>query len=217
MANFFPMTLPSIIIEPRDHILFLGDSITHRGSRRDGFVQLIKSVFAGTPGFDSVQFSEKGVSGNRVPDLQKRLKRDVLRHRPTLIVLYIGTNDVWHSRSGRGTEASVYRSGLDDLITRIIQGGARILLCTPAVIGERYDGTNDFDILLDQYCQISRDIARMHNVPLLDLRSHFLGHLKCVNQGNADKGILTLDGVHLNSDGNTLVAKRMLEAFSLKN
>ena len=38
-----------------------------------------------------------GISGHKVPDLQGRLDRDVLSKEPTVVFIYIGINDVWHS------------------------------------------------------------------------------------------------------------------------
>jgi len=40
-----------------------------------------------------------GISGNKVPDLQRRLERDVLKKKPTVVFIYIGINDVWHGES----------------------------------------------------------------------------------------------------------------------
>ena len=46
-----------------------------------------------------------------------------------------------------------------------------------------------------------------------DLRRTFLDHLRIFNPGGQEKGILTSDGVHLNSAGNTLVASEAARAL----
>ena len=66
-----------------------------------------------------------GVSGNKVPDLQKRLQRDVLDKQPSLVVIYIGINDVWHwvTPGLKGTTKEDYESGLKDIIASIQHAG----------------------------------------------------------------------------------------------
>ncbi len=157
-----------------------------------------------------------GISGNRVPDLEARLDRDVIEKKPTLVVIYIGINDVWHSQNGRGTSKADFEQGLRRIIKRIQEAGARVILCTPSVIGEKHDGSNALDGMLEEYSQISRTVAAETHSRLLDLRKQFVGHLKANNKENTDKNVLSTDGVHLNSDGNRFVAERMQEALEGK-
>jgi hypothetical protein len=89
-----------------------------------------------------------------------------------------------------------------------------VILCTASVIGEKTDGSNPLDKMLDEYCDISRSVAAKEKVQLLDLRKAFLTHLKEHNQANMDKGILTGDTVHLNGAGNKFVAEQMLAALT---
>lgn len=196
-----------------DRIVFLGDSITQAGAAPGGYVTLVKEALAKKyPGLE-IEVIGAGISGNRVPDLEARLDRDVLAKKPTLVVIYIGINDVWHSLSGRGTSKSDFEEGLKRIVKRISDAGARVILCTPSVIGEKYDGANQLDTMLEEYSQISRAVATQAHARLLDLRKQFLLHLKEQNKENAEKNILTSDGVHLNAAGNQFVAARMLEAL----
>ncbi len=125
-------------------------------------------------------------------------------------MIYIGINDVWHSQSGRGTPKEKFESGLKELVERISKGGARTILCTASVIGEKTDGTNPLDKMLDEYCDVTRAVAKETKSPLIDLRQAFLDHLKANNKDNKDRGILTGDTVHLNAAGNKFVAEQML-------
>lgn len=195
-----------------DRIVFLGDSITQAGNDPGGYVATVRSAlqekYAG-----KVEVVGAGISGNRVPDLENRLERDVLAKKPTLVVIYIGINDVWHSLNGRGTDKNAFRDGLIRLIDRIEKGGARVILSTASVIGEKTDGSNQLDKMLDEYCQISRDVAAEKKIQLLDLRKAFVDHLKANNAAQKENGILTTDGVHLNAAGNKFVADQMLAAL----
>lgn len=197
-----------------ERIVFLGDSITQAGAGPKGYVTVVKEAIAGHHPELGVEVIGAGISGNRVPDLEKRLERDVLSKKPTVVVIYIGINDVWHSKNGRGTSKDDYQAGLKRIIAAVQGGGARVIVCTPSVIGEKTDGTNELDKLLDEYCDLSRSVASDSKVQLLDLRKAFLSHLKQHNADNKDKDILTTDGVHLNDAGNRFVAHQVLHALA---
>ena len=116
-----------------------------------------------------------GISGNKVPDLQKRLEKDVLAKKPTLVVIYIGINDVWHGENdpAKGTPKDKFEAGLKEIIGKIQDAGARVVLCTPTVIGEKKAGTNKLDAKLDEYAEVSRKVAKDTGVQLCDLRKAF--------------------------------------------
>ena len=203
-------------LQKGERIVFLGDSITQAGAGAGGYVTLAKEALAKKYPDRGIEVIGAGISGNRVPDLEARLDRDVIEKKPTLVVIYIGINDVWHSLQNRGTSKEDFEQGLRRIIKRIQESGARVILCTPSVIGEKTDGSNPLDAMLDEYSLISRTVARETHSRLLDLRRQFVAHLKAANKENVDKKVLTDDGVHLNSAGNRFVAERMLEAVEGK-
>jgi lysophospholipase L1-like esterase len=204
-----------IKLEQGAKIVFLGDSITQAGAGPNGYVTIVKQRLAARHAELGAEVIGAGISGNKVPDLEKRLERDVLSKQPTLVVIYIGINDVWHSQQGRGTPKEEFDAGLRRIIQQIRGKGAGVLLCTASVIGEKHDGSNLLDKMLDEYCETSRKVAADLKVPLLDLRQKFLNHLKSHNPDNAEKNVLTTDGVHLNAAGNRFVAEQMLGALGL--
>jgi lysophospholipase L1-like esterase len=203
------------LLQQGERIVFLGDSITEAGNKDKGYVALIRNAYKEHhPGLN-VQIIGAGVSGNKVPDLQKRLIKDVLSVRPTLVVVYIGINDVWHGEkdAAKGTPKEKYEAGLKDIVNRIKGMGAKVVLCTPTVIGERKGGQNPNDKKLDEYAEISREVAKQTKVQLCDLHKVFVDYLKEHNNANKDKGVLTTDGVHLNDDGNEVVAHAILKCL----
>ncbi|HEY6952361.1 MAG TPA: GDSL-type esterase/lipase family protein, partial [Bacteroidota bacterium] len=134
--------------------------------------------------------------------------------KPTIVVIYIGINDVWHFLlNGNGTPKDKYETGLADIIGRIQKVGARVILCTPSVVGEKHHGDNQLDAQLDEYSDISRRVANASGVSLCDLRNAFINYLSTHNPENKEKGILTVDGVHLNSEGNEFVAATMMKCL----
>jgi lysophospholipase L1-like esterase len=206
---------PAVPLRKGDRIVFLGDSITAGGVRPKGYVALIKNALNDKHKDLGIEILGAGVSGNKVPDLQKRVDRDVIARKPTIVFIYIGINDVWHGERDprRGTPKDKFEAGLKEVIGKITQAGARVVLCTPSVIGEKNDGSNKNDAKLDEYADISRRVARELKVPLCDLRKAFLAYLKEHNPKNQEKGILTGDRVHLNDAGNRLVAQTMLKVL----
>lgn len=195
-----------------DRIVFLGDSITQGGVGPKGYVTVVKNALAEKHKDLEIEVIGAGISGNKVPDLQKRLERDVLAKKPTVVVIYIGINDVWHGEKdpARGTPPDKFEAGLKEIIGKIKDAKARVILCTPTVIGEKKIGTNTLDAKLDEYAEISRKVAKDTGSQLCDLRKAFADHLAKNNADDKEKGVLTGDRVHLNEAGNKLVAETIL-------
>ena len=195
-------------------VIFFGDSITEQGVRPGGYVARIDSMCKLEKKQDAFEFVGAGVSGNKVYDLYLRLEDDVLSKNPDIVVIYIGVNDVWHkASSGTGTDANKFERFYNALIKKMKDKGIKLILATPAVIGERYDFSNQQDGDLNWYSNIIRTIATTNNLPLVDLRQRFLEFSKANNPQNTDKGILTTDRVHLNDKGNQLVANEIWKAI----
>ena len=204
-------------VKKADKILFFGDSITQGGGGAKGYITVFKNAMdAKHPDF-ALEYVNAGISGHKVTNLQARVQKDVLDKKPTIVFIYIGINDVWHfthpNTKGQGTPKDQFEQGLKDLVAKISAAGARVLLCTPSVIGEKTGGQNPQDTMLDEYADISRKVAADTKTQLVDLRKAFLEHLKANNPENKEKGILTGDRVHLNEAGNKLVASEMLKAL----
>lgn len=206
-------TASDSLIRKGDRIVFFGDSITFFGDLPRGYVANIRSTLS-EKGM-GIEVRGAGIPGNKVSDLQRRLDRDVLSKKPTLVVIYIGINDVWHNEKIllKGTPKDKFEEGLKDLVSRIQSAGARVVLCTPTVIGEKKPGMNKLDAQLDEYADISRSVAKRMNIPLVDLRKAFQQHLMKNNPDDKERGILTLDRAHLNDAGNKLVAATILKTL----
>ncbi len=193
-------------------IVLFGDSITEQGVKPNGYVTILRDTLNALG--QKIEVIGAGISGNKVSDLQRRLENDVLKKNPSVVVIYIGINDVWHfefaSRGLTGTSKPEFEKGLKEIIARIQSSGSSVILCTPSVIGEKIDGTNKYDMMLDEYSAISRTIATQYSIPLCDLRSAFIDYLKKNNLANSEKNVLTFDGVHLNDTGNKFVAGQVL-------
>ena len=196
----------------KKQVVFLGDSITEEGRTLElGFINLLEESV------DSEKFNliGKGISGDKVSDLLVRYENDVLAQNPDIVFIYIGINDVWHSYGvGKGSDIDFYEKGLRKIITDIKKIDAKIILCTPTVIGERVNFKDELEIKRDQeldaFSGVVRNLSSEFNTELLDLRTIFKDYIFENNQNNDYQDFLTDDGVHLNDAGNKLIAEKML-------
>ena len=206
-------------------VIFLGDSITQRGENSEGegtYKGFITSLRENVS--QEVELINKGIGGNKVSDLLLRYNDDVLKLKPNIVFIYIGINDVWHKYDwGTGSDIDIYEKGLRKIITDIKAVGAKIILCTPTVIGENNgefklnNNFKDIDTMeimnkdLDAFSDVVRNLSFEFNTDLLDLRKKFKEYISENNDQNMPKGVLTSDGVHLNNEGNKLIADEMIK------
>lgn len=195
-----------------ERILFIGDSITDCGRRAepeelgDGYVRMIRDYLICEAPADVPAVINKGIGGNRVTDLAERWEQDVLNERPTVLSISIGINDVWRQLDSKGIDQilpgkfeQVYRALLDQ------SKGIRLILMEPTIIEE--DPQSKGNELLKPYVDIVRTLADEYDAVLVPTHQAFL---KCVSAGGEHK--LTTDGVHMNSIGNTLMARTWIQS-----
>jgi lysophospholipase L1-like esterase len=195
-------------------VIFFGDSITQMGAGPGGFIDLLEKKL--TEGKDAGKWEliGAGISANKVYDLYLRMDKDVLEKKPDIVVIWIGVNDVWHKTSlGTGTDADKFEKFYSALIQTMQARGIQLVLATPAVIGEQYDGSNAQDKDMDLYAAIVKKLAENYHCQLCDLRQLFIQYERNNNLQNKPAGILTVDGVHLNEAGNALVADAIYKSL----
>ena len=130
-------------------ILFQGDSITDAGRDRKadkpndtaalgkGYPFLAAGeLLRDHPGL-KLQVLNRGISGNKVPDLAARWQADCIDLQPTVLSILIGVNDIWHKLNGKydGTVADYadgYRKLIEDTQSKLPE--TRIVICEPFVL-----------------------------------------------------------------------------------
>ena len=192
-------------------IVFFGDSITQAGIGPGGYIDRLKKMMPA----DQFELIGAGIGGNKIYDLFLRMDDDVLAKQPDIVVIWVGVNDVWHkATSGTGTDPDKFVRFYEAVVKKLQAANVRVVLCTPAAIGEKTDMTNQQDGDLNQYSVFIRDIAKRYNLPLVDLRKAFQDYDLQNNSDNKDRGVLTTDRVHLNEAGNQFVADQMQKVLT---
>lgn len=203
----------SFKVEKKKKIVFFGDSITEAGVNKGGYIDLIQQDLVKKGLADKYELVGAGVSGNKIYDLYLRLEKDVLSQHPDVVVIWVGVNDVWHKADfGTGTDYDKYGKFYDAVVKKIQATGAKVVVVTPAAIGERTDYSNSQDGDLNMYSNWIRKYAADNSLGLVDLRKSFHEYSVANNPKNLDRGILTNDRVHLNAKGNAFVAEEMWKA-----
>src|ERR1700716_2645203 len=101
---------PSALTPPADGtvVLFQGDSITDAGRDRgvadpnaaralgSGYPLLVAAAALAAHPDRGLRFYNRGVSGNKVPDLAARWATDTVALAPDVLSILIGVNDFWH-------------------------------------------------------------------------------------------------------------------------
>lgn len=219
MKNVFLIALVIIagsfsVVQKKQRVVFFGDSITQAGVDSGGYITVLRAKLEKQGLKDKYELIGAGIGGNKVYDLYLRMEEDVLAKNPDIVVIWVGVNDVWHKRTfGTGTDADKFEKFYHAMIKKLKDRNIKVMICTPATIGEKTDFSNQLDGDLNQYSSIIRQVGATDKVPVIDLRKAFLDYNLQHNKDNKDRDVLTSDGVHLNPAGNQFVADKMYEAL----
>lgn len=212
------LLVTSFTFQKKSRVIFFGDSITQAGAATGGYILRIDSLCKAEGKGDNYEFIGAGISGNKIYDLYLRMDNDVMGKDPDIVIIYIGVNDVWHkATSGTGTDAGKFETFYQAIIDKLKAKRIKIILCTPAAIGEKTDFSNQQDGDMNEYSNIIRRITKKNDLAIVDLRKAFLDYNLKNNPDNKDRGILTTDRVHLNARGNQFVAEEMWKVLKQMN
>lgn len=130
-------------LRPNDTVLFIGDSITDGGRARSGndynhtmgqgYAFILSASIGHRLAERNLTFINRGISGNRVVDLEKRWKTDVLDLKPDVLSILIGINDtLWKDAYSAEEYERRYDQLLADTLAALPQ--VRIVLCEPFLL-----------------------------------------------------------------------------------
>lgn len=208
-----------MLIQPGDVILFQGDSITDAGRLRDretandpaglgrGYAFYAAGLLHEKLPAAKLAIHNRGISGNRVTDLQQRWQTDTLDINPDLLSILIGVNDTWHG-TAKGTPdhgvpldkyERVYRQILTD--ARRQNPELKLILCEPFVLPCGQVNENWFPEFT-QRREIVKNLADEFAAIFVPLQSTFDRA-----QDHAEPEAWANDGVHPTLAGHMLMAK----------
>jgi lysophospholipase L1-like esterase len=136
---------PLRFLHAHDVVLFQGDSITDGGRQRTGsdynhimgqdYAYIVAAQIGASSPERELVFVNRGISGNRVPDLEARWDTDTVALHPQLLSILIGVNDLL-ATGDRAVTAEQYEAGYDRLLSTTMTAlpGVRIVLCEPFLL-----------------------------------------------------------------------------------
>ena len=200
-------------------VLFQGDSITdaHRDKKKssdrannaralgDGYPFLIAGQLLREYPTKKLKVFNRGISGNKVPDLQKRWKKDCVEMKPDLLSILVGVNDMWHKMAGRydGT-VDDYRQGFTALLeqTRSELPKVQLVICEPFAL--RCGAVKDsWFPEFDERRQVAADVATAAGAIWVPFQKMF----ETAIEAGTDPKVWAADGVHPTLAGHALMTE----------
>ena len=180
-------------------VVFLGDSVTAGGNATspgkrfpDLFAARLRRQFPGA----RVTMVNAGVGGTNSDFGLERLDKDVLAHKPDLVVVEFVNDMFW--------PPAKIRSNYAELVARVRRAGAEVIICTPHYMAPQWMKT------FEPAAQILREAARDSQVGLADV-SRSWGDLRA--QGLPYMTLLANRINHPDNRGHRLFADALIAFF----
>jgi lysophospholipase L1-like esterase len=202
-------------LKPHSVILFQGDSITDTGRSRlsfgpntgddlgFGYPRRITDRLLAENLDQYLQFYNRGISGDRIRDLENRWERDTLKLMPDLLSILIGVNDTWnYLYSGLGSSPEEYRNIFQGILEQTLQRlpDIQLVLCEPFILltGEvNEEWEEDLVLRQDSVAELAKQFGAIH-IPFQD----------SLNEAarQTSPHLLLDDGVHPTDKGHQVLA-----------
>lgn len=217
-------TAPSL--QEGDVILFQGDSITDAGRDRkgegnannartlgNGYPVLIASELLNAHANLKLQVFNRGISGHKVPDLDKRWQKDCIDLKPAVVSILVGVNDIWHKMNGRydGT-VETYKTGFSALVqkTQDALPDTTIVICEPFAL--RCGAVKDsWYPEFDERRAVAKEVAQAAKTMWVPFQTMFDEAIAAGTEPKYWAG----DGVHPTLAGHALMAKTWREVVGI--
>ncbi|MEX2579122.1 MAG: SGNH/GDSL hydrolase family protein [Verrucomicrobiales bacterium] len=186
-------------------IVCFGDSVTgvyyHTGGHR-AYPDLLEEALRQIHPEADVAVVNSGKSGHTTANGLRRIARDVLAHRPHLVVVMFGLNDV------AKLPIHSYRRNLADIVSKCRNAGAEVVLCTPNAVTTTDERPVEKVI---EYCEVVRAVANERGVPLCDVYAAFAE----LRDRDPEAWRLAMsDEIHPNLAGHRFIAEQLALAIT---
>ena len=191
--------------------VFIGDSVTDCGRLieppyGDGYVYNIANS-----GRLKGEIINVGTSGHRLIDLENRWEVDVLAHKPTLVSVAIGINDMWRRYDDNDpTSVEDFEERYRQVLSATQSAGdPKLVLCEPFLLSVR-DEMNTWREDLDPKIAVVHNMANEFGAKVVRFDHRF-------NQLAQEISMFELadDGVHPSKLGHTIMADLWLDTVGL--
>ncbi len=208
-------TLGEGMVKNGEVIAFVGDSITEFGDYPAGYINMVMKGFE----IAGVQVGKipAGHSAETSQNMVRRFAGDVVTNKPAWVTISCGVNDV--KRMVRKEDGKVdfdaYQRNVRAMLDMARDAGIRPVLLTPTLRGEDTPDSDENQQIL-MLCGFLREEAAARGIPLADLNALMRKTIGETPLPKDAKYRLTKDGVHMNYDGNAMMAKGVLAAFGVE-
>ena len=202
-----------IQLKAGDKIVAIGDSITRNG----GYLTYTDGVLSQQyPDLKIPPITNVGIGGQKAEDLVVRFDKDVIQHKPSIVTISIGINDVWHRVKAPHDEKvlAAYKQNVAKMVDDAQKAGIRVILLAPTIITE--DPKAEGNIRLPMYVKAMKEVATEKKCQFVDLHEMFLEALKS-KPADFKGNYFTQDGVHMNERGNGIMAVGLLRALGVSD
>jgi lysophospholipase L1-like esterase/pimeloyl-ACP methyl ester carboxylesterase len=189
-------------------IVCIGDSITgvyyHSGGMR-AYPEMLQIALQKLHPKAKVTVRNAGISGDTSKGGLARLERDVLAHKPHLVTIMFGMNDLVR------VPVADFVANLRQIIQRCRDAGAEVLLCTQNNI---VNSPQRPVAKLAEYSQAIRDLAKAESLGLADC---FAAFEAARAEDEVAWNFLLSDAIHPNMDGHRLFAESIAQTITGQN
>lgn len=188
-------------------IVCIGDSITgvyyHTGGLR-AYPEMLEIALRKLYPQAQLTVRNAGISGDTTKGALARLDRDVLSHKPHLVTVMFGMNDLV------GTPLAEFQKNLKEICARCRQAGAEVLLCTQNSVVETPARSGS---KLAEFTQAIRDVGIAESVEVADC---YAVYESVRSKDTVEWSLLLSDPIHPNMDGHKVFASAIAQAISGK-
>ncbi len=163
-------------IVPGKTVCFLGDSITHDGKY---IKELAQTYLDSEKQTGRYEFYNCGISGDTAAGALRRLDADVLSYNPDIVMIMFGMNDIGQSyyvkanyndtvEAQRQSKLDTYAQNMEALVTKLLDSGVEVILCTPTPYDDVTNTTNDYNAGLVKCAEIVKNLANDYGLEVVD-------------------------------------------------
>ncbi|HIM30545.1 MAG TPA: hypothetical protein EYG57_13485, partial [Planctomycetes bacterium] len=187
-------------------VVMLGDSTTDGGMPQAVQKQLEKLIASE---HQRPKVINAGKGGDNATNALERLEKDVLAHKPDIVTVSFGLNDVYWCKPDE------FKASLTRIIGTLQDANIQVLLLTSTPFnnerhgwGKKFEEVGGLDEYMDtELCEKMRSLADGKEVLLCDLHAIFKAEFK--KDADLINKLISTDGVHLTAEGYVLVAKHV--------